>query len=105
MFTSNIGTPIEPRNLQRAFDEIRAAAELPRVRIHDLRHTAATLLLTQGVHPRVVMELLGHSQIAVTMNLYSHVVPELRKEAADRMDAIFRPSERVATNPGERLPT
>jgi integrase len=92
VFTTQIGTPLEPRNLSRAFDAIVRLAKLPRVRIHDLRHTAATLLLAQGVHPRVVMELLGHSQIAVTMNTYSHVIPALQKEAADRMDAALTPS-------------
>jgi len=99
VFTSTIGTPLEPRNLERAYSDIIAAAKLPRVRIHDLRHTAATLLLAQGVHPRVVMELLGHSQIAITMNTYSHVVPALRKDAADRMEEIFHPTpEPVATS-------
>jgi integrase len=88
---------LEPRNLDRAFSEILLAARLPRIRIHDLRHTAATLLLAQGVHPRVVMDLLGHSQIAVTMNTYSHVVPALRKEAADKMEAVLRKPEPVAT--------
>ncbi len=98
VFTTTIGTPLEPRNITRAFSEIIQAAELPRVRIHDLRHTAATLLLAQGVHPRVVMELLGHSQIAVTMNTYSHVVPALRKDAADKMDAALKPAaDPVAT--------
>ncbi|MGA1996873.1 MAG: site-specific integrase, partial [Bryobacteraceae bacterium] len=97
VFTTGIGTPLEPRNLERAFSEILAIAKLRHVRIHDLRHTAATLLLVQGVHPRVVMELLGHSQIAVTMNIYSHVVPALRKEAADQMDAALKPvANRVA---------
>jgi integrase len=91
VFTSRIGTPLEPRNLECAFTEILAAAKLPRVRIHDLRHTAATLLLAQGVHPRVVMELLGHSGIAITMNTYSHVVPALRQEAAAQMNAILTP--------------
>ncbi len=91
VFASGIGTPIEPRNLERASSEIVKAAGLPRVRVHDLRHTAATLLLAQGVHPRVVMELLGHSQIAVTMNTYSHVVPSLRKEAAEKMEAVLNP--------------
>jgi integrase len=90
VFTSGIGTPLEPRNLQRAWDQILAVAGLPHSRIHDLRHPAATLLLSQGVHPRVVMDLLGHSQIAVTMNTYSHVVPALRKEAADQIDAILK---------------
>ncbi len=104
VFTTKIGTPIEPRNVERAFAEILKAAGLPRVRIHDLRHTAATLLLAQGVHPRVVMELLGHSQIAITMNIYSHVVPALRKDAADQMEAILNPPEKpvattVATKP------
>ena len=59
------------------------------MRIHDLRHTCASLLLTQGVHPRVVMETLGHSQISVTMNTYTHVMPTLLRDAADKMDAIF----------------
>jgi integrase len=97
VFTTGIGTPLEPRNLERAFAEITECAGLPRIRIHDLRHTAATVLLAQGVHPRVVMELLGHSQIAITMNLYSHVVPALRKEAAQRMDAALKPTEPLAT--------
>ena len=54
--------------------------------MHDLRHTAATLLLTQGVHPRVVMETLGHSQVSLTLDTYSHVLPGLQVEAARRMD-------------------
>ena len=61
------------------------SAELPALRIHDLRHTTATLLLTQGVHPRVVMETLGHSQISLTLDTYSHVLPGLQAEAANRM--------------------
>ena len=56
------------------------------MRIHDLRHTTATLLLAQGVHPRVVMELLGHSQVSLTLDTYSHVLPGLQAEAAKRMD-------------------
>lgn len=91
VFTTTIGTPLDPRNVAEEFQKILATSGLPRIRLHDLRHTAATLLLAQGVHPRVVMDLLGHSQIAVTMNTYSHVVPELRKEAAAQMDAILKP--------------
>lgn len=106
VFTTGIGTPLEPRNLERAFTEILVAAKLPRVRIHDLRHTAATLLLAQGVHPRVVMELLGHSQIAVTMNTYSHLVPALRKEAAEAMEAALTPvANAVANNAPAVKPT
>jgi hypothetical protein len=61
-------------------------AELPNVRLHDLRHTCATLLLGQGVHPRVVMDTLGHSQISLTLDTYSHVLPSLQAEAARQMD-------------------
>jgi hypothetical protein len=62
---------------------------LPDLRLHDLRHTTATLLLTQGVHPRVVMETLGHSQVSLTLDTYSHVLPGLQAEAARRLeDAI-----------------
>ena len=104
VFTTGIGTPMEPRNLERAYGQILAIAGLHHVRIHDLRHTAATLLLIQGVHPRVVMELLGHSQIAVTMR-YSHMVPALRKEAADQMDAALKTPEPVATSVATKTPS
>lgn len=89
VFTSSIGTPLDGANVTKRLQARLAAAGLPRMRFHDLRHGAATLLLAQGVHPRVVMETLGHSQIAVTMNTYSHVVPALQREAADRLDAAF----------------
>jgi len=59
------------------------------LRFHDLRHSAATLLLAQGVHPRAIMELLGHSSITVTMNTYAHVLPAMMREAADKMDALL----------------
>ena len=62
---------------------------VPRVRFHDLRHTAATLLLAQGVDPRTIMETLGHSQISLTLNTYSHVLPALQIEAAAKVDAIL----------------
>lgn len=85
VFTTPVGTPIDPRNDYREFKKLLAHAELPSVRLHDLRHTAASLLLAQGVPARVVMEILGHSAIALTMNTYSHVAPEVSREAADRM--------------------
>jgi integrase len=86
VFTSMIGTPMDERNVRREFRNLLKAAELPEIRIHDLRHTTATLLLTQGVHPRVVMETLGHSQISLTLDTYTHVLPSLQAEAAKRMD-------------------
>jgi integrase len=85
VFTTECGAPIDPRNDYRAFKKLLRSAELRDARLHDLRHTAASLLLLQGVSPRVVMEVLGHTQISLTMNTYSHVVPELKREAADRM--------------------
>lgn len=75
LFTSPIGTPLDPRNASRMFYDMLAEAGDPRVRFHDLRHTAATLLLVFGVHPRVVMETLGHSSIKLTLDTYSHVIP------------------------------
>lgn len=62
---------------------------LPRIRFHSLRHTAPSLLLAQGVHPRVVMEMLGHSTIALTVNTYSQVIPALERDAADRLNALL----------------
>jgi len=81
VFTSSTGTPQEPTNANRhrpAQDHRTAPT-----RFHDLRHTSATLLLAQGVSPRVVMETLGHSAIAVTMNTYVHVMPLAQHEAAE----------------------
>jgi len=89
VFTNAVGQPIEPVILNRDYKALLKNAELPSVlRFHDLRHTAATLLLAQGVHPRAIMELLGHSSITVTMNVYGHVLPAMMREAADKMDAI-----------------
>ena len=91
VFTTTIGTMLDQRNLLKAFYKILATSELPRVRFHDLRHSAATLLLAQGVHPRVVMDLLGHSPIAVTLDTYSHVIPDMQRESATQMDAVLSP--------------
>jgi integrase len=75
----------------RRFQAVLREAGLPRQRFHDLRHACATLMLAQGVAPRVVMETLGHSQISLTMNTYSHVIPALGRAAADQMDAVLGP--------------
>lgn len=89
VFASPVGTALEQRNVTREFRALLVAAGLPAVRFHDLRHTAATLLLAQGVDPRTIMETLGHSQISLTMNTYSHVLPSLQEEAAAKMNAIL----------------
>lgn len=64
-------------------------AGLPDIRFHDLRHSAATLLLSMGVHPKVVQEILGHSEIGMTMNTYSHVLPTMQRDAMDRFNRVF----------------
>jgi integrase len=89
VFTSGVGTPFEPRNVTRQFKALLTAASLPNIRLHHLRHSCATLLLAQGVNPRVVMETLGHSQVSLTLNIYSHVLPALQRDAVARMNAIF----------------
>jgi integrase len=66
-----------------------ARAGLPRIRFHDLRHTAATVLLEQNVHPKLVQEMLGHATIAVTLDLYSHVTPAMHDEAAAKMERVL----------------
>jgi integrase len=81
VFTTRVGTPIEPRNLTRHFHALCKKAEIGRQRFHDLRHTCGSLLAAQGVHPRVAMEILGHSQISLTMNVYTHVATTLQREA------------------------
>lgn len=91
VFCDEIGAPLDGRRVTATwFRRLLAGAGLPRsVRFHDLRHTYASIALAQGVHPKVVQEALGHSTIAVTMDLYSHVVPSLQRDAARTMGAAL----------------
>ena len=90
VFTNASGRPIEPILLHRDFKALLEKAGLPvTMKFHSLRHSAASLLLSQGVSPRVIMELLGHSSISVTMNVYAHVMPTMMREAADSMDRLL----------------
>jgi len=89
VFPSGVGTPISGGNLNRAFKATLQRAGLRAVRFHDLRHTCATLLLRQGVNPKYVQELLGHADISLTLNVYSHVLPDMRDAAAGAMDAAL----------------
>jgi integrase len=86
VFTTTFGTPLDGITVTRRFQRLLVSAGLPRQRFHDLRHACASLLLAQGVPARVVMETLGHSEISLTLNTYSHVLPSLGREAAERMD-------------------
>jgi integrase len=74
----------------------RVAAHSHPIRFHDLRHTAATLLFVQGIHPKVVSEMLGHASVSITLDLYSHVLPNMQREAVGRMDALLSDSDDAA---------
>lgn len=90
VFANEVGRPVEPQNLlRRSFHPLLTKAQLPTIRFHDLRHTAATLLLGQGMHPKIVSEMLGHSSVAITLDLYSHVTPTMQRQAAQAMDEVL----------------
>ena len=90
VFPNEVGNPINVSNLiPRSFHPLLEKAGVPRIRFHDLRHTAATLLLEQGEHPKVVQEMLGHSQIGLTLDTYSHVTPGMHRKAADTFDRLL----------------
>jgi integrase len=90
VFTNSVGGPLDPHNLrQRSFFPLLDRAGLPRIRFHDLRHSCATLLLGEGVHPKIVSDLLGHSQIGITLDLYSHVTATMQAVAAEAMGRLL----------------
>jgi integrase len=88
-FASPTGGPLHPNSIARRWAAATEAAGLPAIRLHDARHTCASLLLAQGIHPKVVQERLGHADIAMTMDLYSHVVEGMQRAAADSLDAVL----------------
>ena len=91
VFPSLVGTPLSGRNLTRSFKRHLERAGLSRTfRFHDLRHTCATLLLRQGVNAKFVQELLGHRDVSLTLNVYSHVLPDMGDQAAIAMDAALQ---------------
>ena len=83
------GKPFSPGYITNTFSKLLKKLEIPAIRFHDLRHTHATILLKQGVHPKVVQERLGHSKISMTLDTYSHVLPTMQKEAAEKIRNIF----------------
>ena len=90
MFPSDIGTPLSDKTIRVVFARVCERAGVPRIRLFELRHTAAGLLLSRGVHPKIVAERLGHSTVNLTLNTYSHVLPTLQKDAAETMDKLLR---------------
>ena len=86
MFTTSTGQPISPRNLLRHFHETLDQLGIEQMTFHSLLHLSASLLLKAGVNPKVVQERLGHSTISITLDMYSHVLPGLQEEAAEKMN-------------------
>jgi integrase len=91
IFPSTIGTPINQANLYRSFKDLLRSAGLPDIRFHDLRHTAATLMLNHGVAPIIVSRRLGHSRVSITLDIYGHLIPEMQNEAAEMIDDLITP--------------
>ena len=89
IFTNGDGSPMSPDGASQNFTEIVRDNQLPHLTLHGLRHAHATLLLTSGLQPKVISERLGHSSISTTMDIYSHVLPSLQKEAAVAIDKIL----------------
>lgn len=89
VFSGPVGGPTDPSWSRQTFYVALDAAGIPRVRFHDLRHTAATLLLLQGVHPKVVSDMLGHSTVGLTLDTYAHLLPAMHQQAAAALDAIL----------------
>jgi integrase len=89
VFEGGTGEGIYPNTLLRTFNRLATRLGLPVIRFHDARHTAATLALAEGIHPKIVQERLGHSNIAMTLDRYSHVTMTMQQDAADRLDAAI----------------
>ena len=85
-----LGKPLRPNTISRAWSNLAVKAGVKKIRLHDSRHTHATLLLKQGVHPKIVSERLGHSTISITLDTYSHVAPGLQEAAAKRFDEVLQ---------------
>lgn len=90
VFTTSDGNPINPNDLSKAIVRISEGAGIRRIGLHHLRHSCAGFLLAQGVPPRVVMEILGHSTIEVTMNIYGHVMLDAQRKALRHIDDLLR---------------
>lgn len=100
IFCDEQGIPLRATSMVRqSFQPLLLKAGLPHIRFHDLRHSTATLLFTLGVHPKIVQELLGHSQIFVTLDIYSHILPTLQEEAMQRFNEALSD---VSPHGGER---
>jgi len=104
VFPSEIGTPLEERNVLRRFQKICEANALPKLRIYDLRHTHASLLIHEGVHPKRISERLGHSSIKLTMDTYGHLFEGSDRDSASKMEKLLAPKNKKPAGQIDVLP-
>lgn len=97
VFTREDGSAVHPDRISKVFEHLVHSSELPRLRLHDLRHTHATLALQAGVHPKVVSERLGHSTISLTLDTYSHAIPALQADAAALVAALLDDADEASS--------
>jgi integrase len=101
VFTNPYGDPLSPNSLNTAWYRALRQVDVPRIRFHDLRHTHASLLLQEGVNPKIVSERLGHSTVQITLDTYSHVLPGLQREAANQIDNLLKhPGKSISKHEG-----
>lgn len=101
VFTTSVGTPLDAKNVRREFKAMLKQHGLPDIRIHDLRHTNASILLATGTSARVISELLGHSQVSFTLSVYAHPMEELRTDAVERLtERLFDKTTPVVESQG-----
>ena len=93
IFPSSIGTPLDQYNLYHKFKTLIQISGLPEIRFHDLRHTAASLMLNHGIPPIIVSRRLGHSKVSITLDIYGHLIQEMQNEAAELIDELISPIE------------
>ena len=94
VFTTPLGTPLEPRNISRTFQLLNRQAGIRPLRLHDLRHSSASFLLLQGVDLKTVQTMLRHTRLATTADLYLHVHPQLQRDAGNRLEQLLHPVAR-----------
>lgn len=104
LFPSSVGTPGDPSNLRVDFLKVLYSANLLRIRFHDLRHTAASLMLNNGIPPIVVSKMLGHAKPSITLDVYGHLYFEKQNEAAKIMDALVTPIRVEFSNTKQNIP-
>ena len=94
VFTTVVGGWIDPNNVRRTFDVAVVRAEVPAIRLLDLRHTFATLALGAGAHVKQVQEMLGHADVSITLDIYAHVTEDMHRDAAERLGRLLFPDRR-----------